>query len=767
MIDSAILGFPRIGAQRELKRALERHWSGSLDGPCLAQAAAGLRRARWLRQKHHGIASVPSNDFSLYDHMLDASCLLGAVPERFAHPGGPVPLETYFRMARGDGAVAALEMTKWFDTNYHYLVPELTAQTRFQADAAKPVAEFREALALGITTRPVLVGPITYLLLSKRSDGGDPLALLPTLLPAYVTVLTALADAGAPWVQIDEPCLATDCAPQAIAAYQTAYAALAAGEPRLRVLLTTYFGSVAEHLPWLRALPVHGLHLDLVRAPEQLDAALRQLPGSWLLSLGVVDGRSPWRTALAPAVALIQRAQQQPERTLQVASSCSLMHVPLDLGTETQLAEEIRSGLAFACQKLDEITLIVQGARAGLDAISASLTADHARRAARAASALACYPVVRARLADSAGVSLARHAPYPERDRVQRERLALPDFPTTTIGSFPQTTAIRALRADLKAGRIDQAAYQRQLEEETARCVRFQEDCGLDVLVHGEFERNDMVEYFGEQLSGYAFTANGWVQSYGSRCVKPPIIVGDVSRPRPMTVDWSRYAQSLTVKPMKGMLTGPVTMLQWSFVRDDLPRETVCRQIALALRDEILDLERAGIAIIQVDEPALREGLPLRRREHAGYLRWAVDCFRLATSGVRDDTQIHTHMCYSEFNDIIAAIAELDADVISIETARSRMELLSAFERFAYPNGIGPGIYDIHSPAVPSAQAMAGLLHQATRRLRPQQLWVNPDCGLKTRGWAQVGPSLQHLVEAARQLRSDTAAHDHEAGGCR
>jgi len=436
--------------------------------------------------------------------------------------------------------------------------------------------------------------------------------------------------------------------------------------------------------------------------------------------------------------------------------------VPLDLGTEPHLSPEIRCGLAFACQKLDEIALIVQGALGAPDALSAAVAEDQARRAARAASALACDPVVRQRLIDSAGVSLVRQSPYPERDRVQRERLSLPAFPTTTIGSFPQTTAIRALRADLRAGRIDHAGYQRILQDETARCVRFQEDCGLDVLVHGEFERNDMVEYFGEQLSGYAFTTNGWVQSYGSRCVKPPIIVGDVSRPRPMTVDWSRYAQSLTTKPMKGMLTGPVTMLQWSFVRDDLPREVVCRQIALALRDEIHDLEQSGIAIIQVDEPALREGLPLRQRERAGYLRWAVDCFLLATSGVRDDTQIHTHMCYSEFNDIISAIAELDADVISIETARSRMELLSAFERFSYPNGIGPGIYDIHSPGVPSAQAMTALLQQATRRLRPEQVWVNPDCGLKTRGWAQVAPSLQHLVQAARQLRSESAAHVHE-----
>jgi 5-methyltetrahydropteroyltriglutamate--homocysteine methyltransferase len=758
MIATATLGFPRIGPHRELKSALEAHWSGKLDGAGLARAAADVRNARWVRQKHHGIAVVPSNDFSLYDHVLDTCCLVGAVPERFRHTGGPVDLPTYFRLARGDHGIAALEMTKWFDTNYHYLVPELSAETGFAADPTKPVAEFREALAQGIATRPVLVGPVTFLLLAKRTDGGSALELLPALLPAYVAVLQALAAAGAEWIQLDEPCLVTDLTAEAQAAYRTAYAALAAADPRLRLLLTTYFGSVVDQLPLIATLPVHGVHLDLVRAPEQLAPALAALPASWVLSLGVVDGRNLWSNDLDRSLALVRTAAQaRPPHLLQVAPSCSLLHVPVDLTEETGLDPQLATWLAFAVQKLSEVNAIVHGALRGDTAIAAALATSRAVRAARAASPRAIAPAVRARVQAVTAEHLQRRSPFAQRDAAQRRRLELPDFPTTTIGSFPQTAEVRRQRSAYKAGRLDLSGYETFLREETARCVHFQEECGLDVLVHGEFERNDMVEYFGELLDGYAFTANGWVQSYGSRCVKPPIIVGDVSRPRPMTVEWARYAQSLTTKPMKGMLTGPVTILQWSFVRDDLPRDQVCRQIALALRDEISDLEAAGIAIIQVDEPALREGLPLRRREHAGYLRWAVDCFRLATSGVRDDTQIHTHMCYSEFNDIIAAIAELDADVISIETARSRMELLSAFERFAYPNGIGPGVYDIHSPAVPDTGAMTALLQHASRSLRPDQVWVNPDCGLKTRGWAEVGPSLRNLVQAARNLRGGVA----------
>lgn len=758
MITTASLGFPRIGARRELKTTLEAYWRGEIDADGLDRALAAQRAARWSLQREQGIDAIPSNDFPPYDHVIDACCLLGAVPARFDHPGGPVPTATVFRMARGDAGVAALEMTKWFDTNYHYLVPELDAATRFTAAPERAVAEFRAALALGIRTRPVLVGPVTFLRLAKRTDGGSPLDLLPALLPAYLAVLRALAEAGADWIQIDEPWLVTDLEDADHRAYRLAGEALAGADPRLRLLLTTYFGAVDEVLPLVASLPVHGLHVDLVRAPEQLDTVLAALPSDRLLSLGVVDGRGPWRTDLRRALAQVRRAAaRRPGGPLQVAPSCSLLHVPVDLAAEGALDPRIAGWLAFAVQKLGEVARIATGARAGAAAIAPELAASDRVRAERATAREAVDPAVRARAAAVSADDLRRRSPFAQRDRVQRERLRLPAFPTTTIGSFPQTAEVRRQRAGFKAGRIAATDYQRFLEAETARCIRFQEDCGLDVLVHGEFERNDMVEYFGERLAGCAITAHGWVQSYGSRCVKPPLIVGDVSRPAAMTVDWARYAQSLTTRPMKGMLTGPVTILQWSFVRDDLPRAEVCRQLALALRDEIADLEAAGIAIIQVDEPALREGLPLRRRDRAAYLGWAVDAFRLATGGVRDETQIHTHMCYSEFNDIIAAIAALDADVISIETARSRMELLAAFERFAYPNAIGPGVYDIHSPAVPAPEAMHDLLERACRLLRPDQVWVNPDCGLKTRGWAEVGPSLRHLVAAACCLRRERA----------
>ena len=757
MFSAATLGFPRIGPRRELKHALEAYWIGSLDAAGLERAAAEIRTARWLRQAHHGIAAIPSNDFSLYDHVLDTCCLVGAVPERFGRAPAP-GLQTYFRMARGQAGIAALEMTKWFDTNYHYLVPELCSATRFAADPSKPLREFAEALSLGIRTRPVLLGPVTFLLSAKRSDGGDPLELLPGLLPAYAAVLGALRDAGAEWIQIDEPCLATDLTPGGRAAYLTAYAALAAAQPHLRLLLTTYFGGVGDQLALIRTLPVHGLHLDLVRDPGQLDAALAAIPRWWLLSLGVVDGRNLWRAELDRALALVRRAAtQHPADLIQVAPSCSLMHVPVDLDEERGMDATMASWLSFAVQKLDELKSIALGAASGDAAIAHLLVENRAMAAARASSPLRQDAVAQARAAAVTADDLQRTSPFRQRDTLQRTRLRLPAFPTTTIGSFPQTADVRRQRAAFKAGSLDEPGYERFLRAETARCIRLQEDCGLDVLVHGEFERNDMVEYFGERLSGFAFTLHGWVQSYGSRCVKPPIIVGDVSRPQPMTVDWARYAQSLTAKPMKGMITGPVTIVQWSFVRDDVPRARVCRQIALALRDEIADLEAAGLPIIQVDEPALREGLPLRSCEREAYLGWAVACFRLATSGVRDETQIHTHMCYSEFNDIISAIADLDADVISIETARSRMELLDAFERFAYPNGIGPGVYDIHSPAIPDAGAMAALLRRACRHLRPEQVWVNPDCGLKTRGWAEIGVSLRNMVQAALELRRDPA----------
>ncbi len=754
MIASATIGFPRIGPGRELKQALEAHWQGKLDADGLARAAAGLRSARWLLQKHNGIAVVPSNDFSLYDHVLDACCLVGAIPERFSAPAGAVDGATYFRMARGGAGIAALEMTKWFDTNYHYLVPELTGASRFTADARKPLAEWHEALALGIRTRPVLVGPVTFLLLSKRTDGGDPLDLLPDLIMAYGEVLHLLAAAGVDWVQIDEPALVGDLSARARDAYRAAYGALARAAPGVRLLLATYFGGVDEVVDLLCRLPIHGLHLDLIRAPHQLEPVLAAWPRDRLLSLGVVDGRGVWIADYDRALALVRSAAaRHPAQLLQVAPSCSLLHVPLDARLERSLEPATAASLSFAVQKLQEVNRIVAATLGEVAAEAPALRERRQLHARRAASALAVDPVVRARVDAVGTADLQRRSPFPLRDHAQRARLRLPPLPTTTIGSFPQTAEVRRNRSAFKEGRLAEADYLGFLRAETIACVRFQEEIGLDVLVHGEFERNDMVEHFGEQLRGYVVTGNGWVQSYGSRCVKPPIIVGDVARTQALTVSWARFAQALTPRPVKGMLTGPVTILQWSFVRDDLPRSEVCAQIAVALRDEIHDLEAAGIAIIQVDEPALREGLPLRKRDQAAYLRWAVDCFRLATSGVRDETQIHTHRCYSEFHDIIAAIAELDADVISIETARSRMELLDAFETASYPNGIGPGIYDIHSPEVPEAAAMAGLIARAGRILRPDQLWVNPDCGLKTRNWSEVRTSLQRMVQAAQSLR--------------
>ena len=637
VIRTASLGFPRIGPHRQLKHALEAYWSRRLDAAGLDRAASDIRRDRWMRQQQHGIAEVASNDFSLYDHVLDTCCMVGAIPERFGHTGGPVDLQTYFRIWHAAiPMLAALEMTKWFDTNYHYLVPELSSETHFVADPTKAVTEFREAFAIGILTRPVLVGPVTFLLLAKGRDGGDPLALLPGLLPAYMAVFQALADAGARWIQIDEPCLVTNLPASAEQAYRAAYSAFTAADPRLLFLLTTYFGPVDHVLPLICSLPVHGVHLDLVRAPDQLDAALSVLPQDWVLSLGVVDGRNVWKTDLDRALTLARRAAaKRPLDRLQVAPSCSLLHVPVDLANEHSLESRIANWLAFGMQKLDELSTIVRCLVSPDSDTTDALMASRAVCADRATSPFAVDAGVRARAAAIISGDLHRRSPFSQRESVQRKRLGLPAFPTTTIGSFPQTAEVRRHRSDFKTGTLNDEGYSTFLRAETTRCVRFQEEIGLDVLVHGEFERNDMVEYFGELLKGYAFTSNGWVQSYGSRCVKPPIIVGDISRPSPMTVEWARFAQSLTIKPMKGMLTGPVTMLQWSFVRDDLPRDQVCRQLALALRDEIVDLEAAGIAIVQIDEPALREGLPLRQRDRPAYLRWAVDCFRLATSGVR------------------------------------------------------------------------------------------------------------------------------------
>jgi 5-methyltetrahydropteroyltriglutamate--homocysteine methyltransferase len=766
-------GFPRIGPRRELKTALERCWSGKSDFAALLQDAGALRAANWARQQALGITHIPSNDFSLYDHVLDTSVMVGAIPKIYGWLGGDVPIETYFAMARGTSAAGghdvsaasaapshglpALEMTKWFDTNYHYMVPELSHDQEFTLASTKPLDELFEAKSLGFPTRPVLLGPVTYLQLSKSSDGTtDPLSLLPGLLPVYAEILRRLAAAGADWVQIDEPCLVRDLDDRARRAFETTFPVLASAAPGLKLLLTTYFGDIGDNLDMALRLPVAGLHLDLVRAPAQLDRALAKAPSDLILSLGVVDGRNVWRSDL---IAVLDRlepvAGQRGLDRLMLAPSCSLLHVPVDLDQETELDPELKSWLAFAVQKIGELTTLSHALTDGRNAVKDSLAASAAAVTARRASAKIHDPAVKARMAAVTPDMTRRRSAFEERRRVQRAQLSLPDFPTTTIGSFPQTEDVRKTRAAYLRGTISETDYAAFLRQETEAAVRWQEKIGLDVLVHGEFERNDMVQYFGEQLSGYAFTKHGWVQSYGSRCVRPPIIFGDVSRPHPMTVAWSAYAQSLTEHPMKGMLTGPVTMLQWSFVRDDLPRSEVCRQIALALRDEVVDLEKAGIRIVQIDEPALREGLPLRKAEWSAYLDWAVACFRLASSGVADQTQIHTHMCYSEFNDIINAIGALDADVISIETARSKMELLEAFTSYRYPNEIGPGVYDIHAPRCPSIDELVALLEKAKQRLAANQIWVNPDCGLKTRRWEEVRPALANMVEAAKRLRAE------------
>lgn len=749
MTRSANLGFPRIGLHRELKKALEAYWKGDGDAAALHATAGELRARHWQLQHAAGIDIIPSNDFSLYDHMLDTAVLLGAIPPRFA--GIADADQRYFAMARGTAEAPAMEMTKWFDTNYHYIVPELHAGQRFVLNADKPLSHYREARALGLKTRPVLVAPVTFLSLAKAKDAGlDPIDLLDVVLPAYAELLRQLAAEGVEWVQIDEPVLVLDLSDKQKAAFATAYAALGKAGPRL--LLTSYFGALGDNAELAAKLSVAGLHIDLVRAPEQLDAVLAVLPSDKLLSIGVVDGRNIWRSNLDTAFELINRAWDRigPER-LEIAPSCSLLHTPVDLEGETLLDAELRSWMAFARQKLDEVSALTIAKRKGRGAAQADFDASAVAIAAHMASPRIHKPAVKARAAQS--IPLDRRSAFPLRQGEQRERLNLPSYPTTTIGSFPQTAEVRAARSAFKKGTLDQAGYDAFLEAETERAVRIQEELDIDVLVHGEFERNDMVEYFGEQLDGFAFTKNGWVQSYGSRCVKPPVIYGDVSRPAPMTVRWSAYAASLTDRPMKGMLTGPVTILQWSFVRVDQKRSETCRQIGLAIRDEVIDLEAAGIGIIQIDEPALREGLPLRRKDWDAYLRWAVDCFRPSASGVADATQIHTHMCYAEFNDIMPAIAEMDADVISIETSRSDMELLEAFRNFNYPNEIGPGVWDIHSPRVPSQADMEALMRKAAEGIPAGLLWVNPDCGLKTRGWPEVKAALGNLVASAKALR--------------
>ncbi len=747
------LGFARIGARRELKFALEAYWHGDSTREELLQVGAQIRRHNWTLQQNAGQPRVTVNDFSLYDQVLDHSHLLGVIPSRFQDESSDA-FDTCFRMARGRApsgtAQRACEMTKWFDTNYHYLVPELDAQQRFTLDPAKLLAEIAEARAAGFAVKPVLIGPVTYLWLSKAAaEPFDRLQLLPALLQAYQELFQILAGQDIDWVQIDEPVLVQELDLPWQQAIRDAYNGLA--DAGLKLLLTTYFGTLGDNLSLMLSLPVKGYHLDSVRGGAEYRRVLAELGPDQVLSLGVVDGRNIWKTDLSARVRELTSLASALGERLWLSSSCSLLHVPVDLAEETAFDAQLSGWMAYGVQKLEELQLL--GAALGGENVTASLADNALALAGRRASARVHRPGVKQRCQQLSPKDGERSLPYAQRAPRQRARLQLPEYPTTTIGSFPQTPQIRQTRARYRRGELTEALYVERMQAEIADCIRRQEACGLDMLVHGEAERNDMVEYFGGLLEGYAVSRNGWVQSYGSRCVKPPVIYGDVFRSEAMTVQWSRYAQSLSARPVKGMLTGPVTMLQWAFVRDDQPRQQTCLQVALALRDEVCELEAAGIAAIQIDEPAIREGLPLKHSEWAHYLDWAVYAFRVAASGVTPETQIHTHMCYSEFNGIIGAIAAMDADVITIETSRSNMTLLDAFIDFDYPSEIGPGVYDIHSPNVPQVEQMVTLMRKAAERIPADRLWVNPDCGLKTRGWDEVGPSLENMVEAARRLR--------------
>jgi len=755
------LGFPRIGARRELKFALESYWKGESTRAALLACGADLRRRHWNNQA--GMDLVPVGDFSFYDQVLDMSFTLGNLPERVRGFHGDA-LDNYFRVARGRsahageehhgccGGVAAGEMTKWFDTNYHYIVPEFTAATEFKLDATRLLAELAEARRQGVRAKPVLIGPVTYLALGKAKDGSDKLALLPSLLSAYSLLLDTLAEQGIEWVQIDEPLLVTELDTDWQYAFNLSYHQLKAC--RVKVLLATYFGQLQENLYLAANLPVAGLHIDAINGQDDIRPLLNLLPDHKVLSLGVINGRNIWKTDLNAILDWLEPLAERLGERLWIAPSCSLLHVPVDLDSEQKLDQEIKSWLAYALQKLEELQVLAQALRHGRASVAAALAANQAALAARRASPRVHNPAVRQAVANINASLGERKSGYAQRATAQAALLNLPAYPTTTIGSFPQTADIRHARSAYKSGALDDAGYKAAMRAEILRSVREQEALGLDVLVHGEAERNDMVEYFGEQLEGYAFSQFGWVQSYGSRCVKPPILFGDISRPNAMTVEWISYAQSLTNKPMKGMLTGPVTILNWSFVRDDQPRSASCQQLALAIRQEVQDLEKAGVRIIQIDEAALREGLPLRKAQWQAYLDWAVEAYRIAANGVEDQTQIHTHMCYSEFNDIIASIADMDADVITIETSRSDMELLDAFDHFNYPNEIGPGVYDIHSPNIPTQEHIVQLMRKAAERIPAQRLWINPDCGLKTRQWPEVIPALANMVAAARTLRA-------------
>lgn len=753
MVTTHNLGFPRIGTRRELKSALESYFRGDSFEQDLLRAGRDLRAG--AQQAQASLDLVPVGDFSLYDHVLDLSFTLGNVPERI----GGRHLADYFRLARGrapgdEGAgTQAGEMTKWFDTNYHYIVPEFSAKTTFSLDAGRLVSDLKEVLAQGRRPKPVLVGPVTYLYLGKEKDRTNKWEILPDLLAVYRELLGELHQLGVEWVQMDEPVLVTECSPEIRRALVQSYEVLSYGGPRL--LLGTYFGALAENTDLAVSLPVHGLHVDAVRGREALADVAFKLPRACVLSVGVVCGRNVWKTDLAAALSLLEPLRDARGERLWVAPSCSLLHVPVDLAQERELDPELKRWLAFAVQKVGEVTLLGRALNEGREVVEEELSENKRDLASRRACAQKEKERAWNALRRQVHEEIEERAPYPERRKLQKQVLSLPPLPTTTIGSFPQTKEIRSARQKERTGAISRQEYTELMFSHITSCVREQEQLGLDVLVHGEAERNDMVEYFGEKLDGFAITEGGWVQSYGSRCVKPPLLYGHVRRTAPITVPWIRFAQSLTERPVKGMLTGPVTVLNWSFVRDDQPRSVTCAELALALREEVLDLETAGIKIIQIDEAALREGQPLRRAEWEEYLSWAVKCFKITSSGVKDETQIHTHMCYSEFNDIIAAIAELDADVITIETSRSDMELLSAFDDFRYPNEIGPGVYDIHSPNTPSEEQIVRLMKRAAEKIPQERLWINPDCGLKTRSWAEVRPALENMVRAAKRLRSE------------
>ncbi len=772
MVLATNLGFPRIGDMRQLKKAVEDYWKGNSSQEALLATGKSLRAHNWKLQKDAGIEHIPSNDFSFYDQILDLICTLGAVPERYKWDGKNVDLDTYFAMARGrqQGGVdvTAMEMTKWFDTNYHYIVPEFTEKTSFKLSSTKIFDQYKEAKDQGIETRPVIVGPITFVRIGKKQAGFDACrcTLVPKMVPVYIEILKKLKDMGAQWVQIDEPAMVLDLEPQYKDAFKAAYKEIRDAVPGLKIILTSYFDTLRDNADTFFSAPVDAFHIDLCRGPGQantgannaekdLDAALAKIPSGKILSVGVVDGRNIWKNDLSKSLKLVEKAVAKLGKdNVFVAGSSSLQHTPVDLNSEKEMDKQIKSWLAYATQKISEIAVIAKGANQGKEAIAAELKASDAVQEDRRTSTRIHDQKVKKRVEGITPDMKKRKSPFAKRQQVQQKALDLPLYPTTSIGSFPQTAQIRKARADHKAGSINDAKYKEAMQAEIRSVVDFQHEIGIDVLVHGEPERNDMVEYFGEQLAGFTFSKFGWVQSYGSRCVKPPIIFGDVSRPNPMTVEWSKYAQDQTDKIMKGMLTGPITILQWSFVRDDQPRSLTSKQIALAIRDEVADLEKAGIRMIQIDEAAFREGLPLRKADWKAYLDNAVEDFRITSCCVEDETQIHTHMCYSEFNDVIDSIGAMDADVISIETSRSQMELLDAFAQYKYPNEIGPGVYDIHSPRVPSTKEMVDLLEKAKKVLDERQIWVNPDCGLKTRGWPEVKEALKNMVSAADQMRA-------------